>query len=198
MLARRRRNGSARSGRSRDAHIGAAVAVAFPLTLVLGGARSGKSRFAEGLLAREAPPWSYVATAEALDAEMVARIAAHRARRPGAWQTLEAPHDLARLLTSIERGAVLVDCLTLWLSNRMLAEADVGAEITQLEDILVKRRNPLVLVSNEVGLGVVPDNALARAFRDRQGELNQRVALQADRVVLMVAGLPLFVKGSAP
>ena len=172
--------------------------MAFPLTLVLGGARSGKSRFAENLLAKEAPPWIYVATAEALDAEMIARIAAHRARRQGSWQTLDAPHDLAGALTRVEQGAVLVDCLTLWLSNRMLAKADAATEIAQLEQVLMKRRTPLVLVSNEVGLGIVPDNALARAFRDRQGELNQRVAAQADRVVLMVAGLPLFVKGTAP
>jgi adenosylcobinamide kinase/adenosylcobinamide-phosphate guanylyltransferase len=172
-----------------------------PLTLVLGGARSGKSRFAETMMANEPSPWIYVATAQALDAEMAARIAAHRARRNDHWQTLEEPHDLAAALDRIERGqleggAVLVDCLTLWLSNRMLASADMDLEIARLAEALARRQRPLVLVANEVGSGIVPDNALARRFRDLQGSLNQRVAAQADRVVLMVAGLPLFVKGT--
>jgi adenosylcobinamide kinase / adenosylcobinamide-phosphate guanylyltransferase len=168
--------------------------VALSLTLVLGGARSGKSRFAEGLIATEPPPWIYVATAEALDAEMAERIAAHRARRAGKWQTIEAPHDLAGVLAATEGRATLVDCLTLWLSNRMLAGADVASEIDRLDKVLAGRNSPLVLVTNEVGFGIVPDNALARRFRDLQGSLNQRLAARADRVVLMVAGLPLFVK----
>jgi adenosylcobinamide kinase / adenosylcobinamide-phosphate guanylyltransferase len=170
--------------------------VASSLTLVLGGARSGKSRFAEGLIAIEPPPWTYIATAEALDAEMAERIAAHREHRGGKWQTIEAPHDLVGALASAGSRATLVDCLTLWLSNRMLAAADVASEIDLLEKVLVGRKNPLVLVANEVGFGIVPDNALARRFRDLQGDLNQRMAARADRVVLMVAGLPLFVKGS--
>jgi adenosylcobinamide kinase/adenosylcobinamide-phosphate guanylyltransferase len=165
------------------------------LTLVLGGARSGKSRYAESLIAALPPPWFYVATAEAGDAEMADRIAAHRARRGKEWQTIEAPDDVAAALTDAARGApLLVDCLTLWLSNRMLAEADVEAEATRLEAALASRRAPVILVSNEVGYGIVPDNALARRFRDLQGRLNQRMAARADRVVLMVAGLPLVVK----
>jgi adenosylcobinamide kinase / adenosylcobinamide-phosphate guanylyltransferase len=165
------------------------------LTLVLGGARSGKSRHAESLLAALPPPWVYVATAEAGDAEMAERIAAHRARRGANWRTVEAPHDLAAALADGEgRLPVLVDCLTLWLSNRMLAEADVEAETAHLETALAGRPAPVILVSNEAGLGIVPDNALARRFRDLQGLLNQRMAAHADRVVFMVAGLPLVVK----
>jgi len=167
------------------------------LTLVLGGARSGKSRFAESVIAALPPPWIYLATAEAGDAEMAERIAAHRARRPDGWQTIEAPHDLAGAVAAAPAdGALLVDCLTLWLANRMLAEADLEAEIGRLEDALARRAGAAVLVSNEVGCGIVPDNALARRFRDMQGWLNQRIAARADRVVLMVAGVPLTVKGS--
>ena len=166
-----------------------------PLTLVLGGARSGKSRYAESLITALPPPWIYVATAEAGDAEMAERIALHRERRGEDWHTVEAPHDLAAALAGIESNApVLVDCLTLWLSNRMLTEADVETDAARLEAALNKRRVPVVLVSNEVGSGIVPDNALARRFCDLQGRLNQRMAARADRVVLMVAGLPLMVK----
>ncbi len=169
------------------------------LTLVLGGARSGKSRYAESLIAALPapwqPPWTYLATAEAGDAEMAARIAAHRARRGPQWRTVEAPRDLAAALSSCQTAPVLVDCLTLWLSNLMLAEADVDAEIDRLEQTLANASAPAVLVANEVGSGVVPDNPLGRRFRDLQGVLNQRVATHADRVVLVVAGLPLAVKG---
>jgi adenosylcobinamide kinase / adenosylcobinamide-phosphate guanylyltransferase len=163
------------------------------LTLVLGGARSGKSRHAEALITAGSPPWVYVATAEPLDDEMTARIAAHRARRGAGWRDVEAPRDLAGALAGV-RDAVLVDCLTLWLSNLMLADADIEAESARLEDVLTRMTGPVVLVSNEVGAGIVPDNALARRFRDAQGRLNQRIAARADRVVLMVAGLPLVVK----
>ena len=167
------------------------------LTLVLGGARSGKSRYAESLITARAPPWIYLATAEAGDDDMAQRIAGHRARRNAGWQTVEAPHDLARALDAAATQApLLVDCMTLWLTNRMLAEADVDAEITRLEDALARRSGAVVLVSNEVGYGIVPDNELARRFRDAQGRLNQRLAARADRVVLVVAGLPLVVKGS--
>ena len=169
------------------------------LTLVLGGARSGKSRHAESLIAAGRPPWFYVATAEAGDAEMARRIADHRARRGGDWHAIEAPHDLAGALASIPSDApVLVDCLTLWLSNRMLADADMEAEVARLEAALGGRVGPTVLVSNEVGFGIVPDNALARRFRDLQGSLNQRLAARADRVILVVAGLPLTVKAPPP
>jgi adenosylcobinamide kinase/adenosylcobinamide-phosphate guanylyltransferase len=170
-----------------------------PLTLVLGGARSGKSRYAESLITLLPPPFVYVATAEAGDAEMAERIAVHRSRRGVAWQTVEAPHDLAGALSAVPTGTpVLVDCLTLWLSNRMLAKADLGAEINCLERALDDVVGPVVMVANEVGSGIVPDNALARRFRDLQGALNQRLAARADRVVLMVAGLPLHVKETTP
>jgi adenosyl cobinamide kinase/adenosyl cobinamide phosphate guanylyltransferase len=173
------------------------VAISYSqLTLVLGGARSGKSRHAESLITACRPPWVYVATAEPLDDEMRARIAEHRARRGADWRTIEAPRDLAGALDmNAAGGAVLVDCLTLWLSNLMLADADIEAESVRLETVLAAIAGPVVLVSNEVGLGIVPDNALARRFRDAQGRLNQRIAARADRVVLMVAGLPLVVKG---
>jgi adenosylcobinamide kinase/adenosylcobinamide-phosphate guanylyltransferase len=172
------------------------VAAAERLTLVLGGARSGKSRFAESLIASEPPPWIYVATAEALDDEMAQRIAEHRARREGRWRTIEAPRDVAAALAGVPAGAaVLLDCVTLWLSNVLLAGVDVEAEIARLDDALMRMRGKAVLVANEVGFGIVPDNALARRFRDLQGVLNQRLATRADRVVLVVAGLPLVVKG---
>ncbi len=167
------------------------------LTLVLGGARSGKSRYAESLIEGEPPPWIYVATAEARDAEMADRIAIHRARRDGRFQTVEAPHDLTSAFTALPAGsAVLVDCLTLWLSNRLLAEADIDREIGALERAAANHDGAVVLVSNEVGSGIVPDNALARRFQDLQGALNQRIAAKASRVVLVVAGLPLVVKGT--
>jgi adenosylcobinamide kinase/adenosylcobinamide-phosphate guanylyltransferase len=195
-------SGSARRGdwcvpcalRSSGPHLNAEVATRL-LSLVLGGARSGKSRYAEGLIAAAPPPWIYIATAEARDAEMAERIAQHRARRGNNWQTLEAPNDLAEALASAPKGPVLLDCLTLWLSNRMLAEADIDAEIDRLDQALARRAGPIVLVSNEVGYGIVPDNALARRFRDLQGSLNQRMGATADRVILVVAGLPMIVKG---
>lgn len=166
-------------------------------TLVLGGARSGKSRYAESLIEGLPPPWAYVATAEAGDDEMAARIKAHRARRGAEWRTVEAPRDLAAALAACGRMPVLVDCLTLWLSNLMLAEADIDAEVERLETALAAAAAPVVLVANEVGSGIVPDHPLGRRFRDLQGTLNQRLAAGADRVVLMVAGLPLAVKGAA-
>lgn len=166
------------------------------LTLVLGGARSGKSAHAEALVAQASPPWSYLATAQAWDDEMVERIALHLSRRGEGWQTLDVPHDLAGALESLPPARpVLVDCLTLWLTNRMLAEADVAAESAALADALAEREGLTVAVSNEVGLSIVPDNALARRFRDAQGRLNQMIAARADTVIFMVAGLPMRVKG---
>jgi len=167
-----------------------------PLTLVLGGARSGKSRYAEHLIAALPPPWTYVATAEAGDEEMAARIKAHRERRGASWRTVEAPHGLGAVLSECADTPVLVDCLTLWLSNLMLAKTDIEEEIQSLEKALAAAASPVVLVANEVGLGIVPDQPLGRWFRDLQGALNQRMAARADRVVLMVAGLPLVVKSS--
>ncbi len=165
------------------------------LTLVLGGARSGKSRYAEGLVEALPPPWTYVATAEARDGEMHERIVAHRARRGDGWRTVEAPHELAATLDRAGAAPVLVDCLTLWLTNRLLADADLDSDAQVLEAALARRGAATVLVASEVGLGIVPDNALARRFRDAAGRLNQRLAARADRVVLVVAGLPVAVKG---
>lgn len=166
------------------------------LTLVLGGARSGKSSHAERLIADSGRGGVYIATAEAWDDEMRQRIARHRADRPQDWQTIEAPLDLAQTIAALPGDRpVLVDCLTLWLSNTMLAERDVDQASDALLAALTEAAPPVVCVSNEVGLGIVPDNALARRFRDAQGTLNQRVAAQADRVVLMTAGLPLALKG---
>jgi adenosylcobinamide kinase / adenosylcobinamide-phosphate guanylyltransferase len=166
------------------------------LTLVLGGARSGKSRYAENLVAALPPPWAYVATAQAGDAEMAERIKAHRARRGPQWKIVETPHEIAETIVLSQPMPVLVDCLTLWLSNLMLGNADIDGEIARVERALAAAAAPVVLVSNEVGSGIVPDNALGREFRDWQGVLNQRMAARADRVVLMVAGLPLAVKGT--
>jgi adenosylcobinamide kinase/adenosylcobinamide-phosphate guanylyltransferase len=166
------------------------------LTLVLGGARSGKSRYAEGLITALPPPWTYIATAEAGDDEMAARIAGHRARRGTQWHTVEASRALVQALSACGAEPVLVDCLTLWLSNLMLAEADIGAESVQLEQVLAAANGPRVLVANEVGSGIVPSTALGRRFRDQQGLLNQRIAACAERVILTVAGLPLALKGT--
>ncbi len=167
------------------------------LTLVLGGARSGKSAYAEALVTAVPPPWTYIATAEAKDEEMRARIAAHRERRGDGWQTVESPLDLPVSLVR-HAGPVLVDCLTLWLTNLMLGERPLAPAFVALEGALSRRAAPTVLVSNEVGLGIVPEHALARAFRDEAGRLHQRIAARVDLVVLMVAGLPLTVKEPAP
>jgi adenosylcobinamide kinase / adenosylcobinamide-phosphate guanylyltransferase len=167
------------------------------LTLVLGGARSGKSRYAEGLAMALPRPWLYVATAEALDDEMRARIAEHRQRRAGGWESVEVPLDLAKTiaLARWHHSVVLIDCLTLWLTNVLMSGRDPAAERLKLLQALAKAETPIVAVSNEVGLGIVPDNALARRFRDEQGRLNAEVAAIAERVVLMTAGLPLTLKG---
>lgn len=165
------------------------------LTLILGGARSGKSRRAEALIEAVPGPWTYVATAEAFDDEMRDRIDHHRARRDARWRTLDAPRELAPTLGTIAPGTpVLVDCLTLWLTNIMLAGGDVSDKCRSLVDILARPTGPWVVVSNEVGSGIVPENALARRFRDEQGRLNQMVASVAGRVELVVAGIPMIVK----
>jgi adenosylcobinamide kinase / adenosylcobinamide-phosphate guanylyltransferase len=166
-------------------------------TLVLGGARSGKSRYAESLIVALPPPWTYLATAEAGDEEMTGRIEAHRARRGADWRTIEAPRDVAVALAACGKMPVLIDCVTLWLSNLMLAEADIDAEVEHLERALAATAAPVVMVANEVGSGIVPDHPLGRRFRDLQGTINQRLAAGADRVVLMVAGLPLALKETA-
>lgn len=166
------------------------------LTLVLGGARSGKSRLAERLTvaASDQTP-TYIATAQAWDDEMRERIAKHQADRGRDWNTIEAPHDLGKsVMNAAHDTPMLVDCLTLWLSNRMLAEADLEPETADLLDALSNRTAPTILVSNETGLGIVPDTPLGRRFRDAQGILNQRLAAAADCVIFTAAGLPLVMK----
>lgn len=165
------------------------------LTLVLGGARSGKSRYAENLVEAEGGG-IYIATAQAWDSEMTERIATHRARRGDLWETLEAPTDLVGALSSKTcRGkAVLVDCLTLWLSNLMMGHSDIEREVAMLTAMLPKLDARVVFVSNEVGLGIVPENAMARQFRDHAGNTHQRIAKIADRVVFVAAGLPMTMK----
>ena len=166
------------------------------LTLILGGARSGKSGFAEAEVTARPGPWHYMATAQAFDDEMRARIAQHRADRATDWVTHEVPLALGDALHQVPPGApVLVDCLTLWLTNHLLAEHDLPTEIAALQDALAARRGPVWLVANEVGLGIVPENALARRFRDEAGRLNQRLAVHATRVRFIAAGLPLALKG---
>jgi adenosylcobinamide kinase/adenosylcobinamide-phosphate guanylyltransferase len=173
-----------------------------PLTLVLGGARAGKSVYAERLASGLAAgstvpkPALYVATAEAGDMEMAARILAHRQRRGPSWTTVEVPLAVPEALREgAQQGrAILLDCLTLWLSNLLHAGHDVDEAGDQLLEAVHDLPCPVIMVANEVGLGIVPDNALARRFRDDAGRLNMRVAAAADRVVLMSAGLPLLLK----
>lgn len=163
------------------------------VTLVLGGARSGKSRFAEGL-APSAGAKTYVATAEAFDDEMRARIDHHKLQRGQGWDTLEAPLDLVAAVRDVAAGFVLVDCITVWLGNLMHHGRDVQDEVAALCEALRLCRTTVVLVSNEVGLSIVPENALARRFRDEQGFANQRLAQLADAVYFIAAGLPLALK----
>jgi adenosylcobinamide kinase/adenosylcobinamide-phosphate guanylyltransferase len=170
------------------------VASAGSVILVLGGARSGKSRYAEGIVTGFPPPWVYLATAQAFDDEMRARIARHRDRRAEGWTTVEEPIDLAGALAASARRPMLVDCLTFWLSNLLLGGYDVGAATAAVDAVLDRRDAPVVLVSNEVGQGIVPDNALARAFRDAAGEMNQHFAARAHQVFVMHAGLPMRLK----
>jgi adenosylcobinamide kinase/adenosylcobinamide-phosphate guanylyltransferase len=167
-----------------------------PVTLILGGARSGKSAYGEALVEAEPGACVYLATAEAGDGEMAQRIARHRARRGGRWRTIEEPLALPETLAEATRpdATVLVDCLTLWLSNLLLAERDPEAETAALVDRLSQLAGPVILIGNEVGLGIVPENALARRFRDAAGQLNQAVAAAAARVVLVTAGLPQILK----
>lgn len=168
------------------------------VTLVLGGARSGKSTYAEGLVTAVGAGL-YLATAEARDDEMAARIRVHQARRGDTWHTVEEALDLVGVLgreCAAERP-ILVECLTLWMSNLMEAGRDLDGESAALTAALSGLAGPVVFVSNEVGLGVIPDNAAARAFMDAAGRLNQAVAAAAGRVVLVTAGLPLDLKSRA-
>jgi adenosylcobinamide kinase / adenosylcobinamide-phosphate guanylyltransferase len=175
----------------------ASSAVALPrVLLVLGGARSGKSRYAESVIEAASCPALYLATAEPRDGEMAERIRRHRARRGRQWATLEEPLDLAPSLIREARAdrPILVDCLTLWLANLLEAGRAVETESAALVEALGALAGPVVLVANEVGLGIVPENALAREFRDHAGRLNQAVAARASRVVFIAAGLPLTLK----
>jgi adenosylcobinamide kinase/adenosylcobinamide-phosphate guanylyltransferase len=176
------------------------IAPPFQVALILGGARSGKSRYALGLAGRCPAPRLFVATCEPRDAEMEARIEAHQRERGSDWTTREVPLDLPGALTTAPRdhGVILVDCLTMWVSNLLAGkEASPGAIQTageKLVEVAAASAIPVILVSNEVGWGIVPDNPLAREFRDQAGWLHQRLARVADLVVLMAAGLPLVVK----
>jgi len=163
---------------------------------VLGGARSGKSRFAQARAEAMPGELVFIATAQAFDAEMTDRIARHRADRDARWRTVEAPIALAEAIAqhSAPGRVLLVDCLTLWTSNLLLGEHDIDAATQALERAVITAPGPVILVANEVGLGIVPDNALARRFRDHAGLLNQRIAAAAQQVVLVTAGLPLSLK----
>ncbi len=166
-------------------------------TFILGGARSGKSRFAEQLVIDTGLERHYVATGRAWDEEMRARIDQHKADRGELWTTHEEPLDLVGRLDAIdgEGRAVLVDCLTLWVTNLMMDERDMAAEFAALAAYLPNARARLVIVSNEVGLGIVPENRMARAFRDHAGRLHQMIAAVAADVYFIAAGLPLKMKG---
>lgn len=168
-----------------------------PVTLVLGGARSGKSAFAEGLVERASDTRLYLATGQAWDDEMRDRIASHQHRRGEGWETIEAPVDLVPALKTHARTdrPMLVDCLTLWVTNLMLGEHDLDAAFDGIAAAIPGLKGPVVFVSNEVGLGIVPDNAMARAFRDHAGRLHQSIAGLADEVHFVAAGLPLKMKG---
>jgi adenosylcobinamide kinase / adenosylcobinamide-phosphate guanylyltransferase len=170
-------------------------------TLILGGVRSGKSRYAEELARAQAGPVTVIVTASAQDAEMAARVEAHRRGRPATWRVVEEPTRLAAALDGAAgaAGVIIVDCLTLWLSNLLCGDdADaVRRETTQLYETLPDLAGEVVLIANEVGLGIIPVSPLGRRFGDEAGALHQRLATACDRVVLMVAGLPLAVKGAA-
>ena len=169
------------------------------LTLIIGGAASGKSDFAEGLVMASGLNKVYLATAQAHDGEMSAKILRHQQKRGDGWHTIEAPLDLSSALANATvKDIILLDCATLWLTNQLLAETDLKHAQSTLLDALARCKSPVVMVTNDVGNGIVPDNALARQFRDAQGRLNQRLAVQADLVVTIIAGLPMVLKGTLP
>lgn len=164
-------------------------------TLVLGGARSGKSRFAESRVTAHPTPWVYVATGRAFDTEMQERIAHHQRSRAKGWLTVEEPFAVPDTLRLHSTTPLLLDCLTLWLTNLLLEEYDIAAATQQLIHALASRQAPTFLVGNEVGLGIVPENTLARRFRDEAGLMHQKLAAEVGRVVFIAAGLPLVLKG---
>jgi len=166
------------------------------ITLILGGARSGKSRFAEQMAFETGKNKIYLATSQAFDGEMIDRINKHKTDRGNGWVTVEEPIDIKRVLkTSADTdNVVLLDCLTLWISNLMMVERDISDAFKELCDVLPELEGELILVSNEVGQGIVPDNAMARAFRDYAGRLHQDIAALADEVYFVTAGLPQKLK----
>lgn len=170
-----------------------------PLSLILGGAASGKSAYAERLVAATGRPMIYIATAQAFDEEMRVKIVAHQARRGAGWTTIEAPLDVAGALDEVAADhVVLIDCATLWLTNVILADQDLSNAETRLLGALGRCAAPVVVVSNEVGSGIVPEHALGRRFRAAQGALNQKLAARAALVVAVMAGLAMPLKGTAP
>jgi adenosylcobinamide kinase / adenosylcobinamide-phosphate guanylyltransferase len=183
-------------GREKEATAAASVRS----VLVLGGARSGKSAYALGLAEANGSEKLYLATAEALDADMAARIARHKADRGDGWTTMEEPLRVPQALRSLARPGrvILVDCLTLWLSNMMLAGRDPEAAIARLADAVARLKGPAILVSNEVGLGIVPEHKLGRDFRDWHGKANRKIALACDAAVFIAAGLPVQLKPAPP
>ncbi|WP_439149346.1 bifunctional adenosylcobinamide kinase/adenosylcobinamide-phosphate guanylyltransferase [Sulfitobacter sp.] len=166
------------------------------ITLVTGGAKSGKSRHAEGIVKASGLSSIYIATGQALDDEMADRITAHKIQRGDGWQTIEEPLDLCGALVRTDgQGIRLVDCLTLWLSNLFVAELDWDAKLSELLVVLQTQQSPVVLVTNEVGGGIVPMSDMGRRYRDASGVMNQRIAEVADAVLLVTCGLPLSLKG---
>ncbi|WP_456386748.1 bifunctional adenosylcobinamide kinase/adenosylcobinamide-phosphate guanylyltransferase [Profundibacter sp.] len=169
------------------------------LTLIIGGAASGKSDFAEGLVMACGNSRIYLATAQAHDGEMAAKISRHQKTRGDGWRTVEAPLELSPALASASKNdVVLLDCATLWLTNQMMTGSDLETAQDALQKALASCKAPVVVVTNEVGAGIVPENKLARQFREAQGRLNQRLAAHADLAVMVVAGLPMVLKGTLP
>jgi adenosylcobinamide kinase/adenosylcobinamide-phosphate guanylyltransferase len=169
------------------------------LSLVLGGAASGKSAFAESLVLRAGEPPAYIATAQAFDDEMAIKIAQHQKTRGTGWTTIEEPLDIAAALGQVGRNQpVLIDCATLWLTNVILGGDDINAASDVFLQAVKTFAGPVVVVSNEVGQGIIPDNTLSRQFRNAQGRLNQQIAAEADLVVAVMAGLPMVLKGNLP
>ncbi|MBP1752837.1 MAG: adenosylcobinamide kinase [Geobacteraceae bacterium] len=169
------------------------------ILFITGGARSGKSRLAESLAEGFGTPLCYIATGQALDTEMEERISAHRTRRGGNWHTVEEPLRLAETIRNVDGSfqAILVDCITLWLTNLLLTNEDtdkVMAKVGALVEVMPKGKTPLILVSNEVGMGIVPENALARKFRDLAGKANQMLASAADEAYVTFSGIPIRLK----
>lgn len=168
--------------------------------LVLGGARSGKTAFAEGLTMRRGQHPCYLATAEILDDEMRDRVQLHQDQRAARFHTIEEPIELSEAIRTAARAhdAILVDCLTLWITNLIIADGNVAEAVDELIETLEATTSSVILVSNEVGLGIVPDNAMARMFRDLAGAAHQRLAETCDDVYFIVAGLPMTLKGTPP